>query len=411
VGARVCNTGDAIATNVTSSFVWDVPGVDPYLNSRPGSLTTLSVPSLAPTACTDFYFEVTITRNAAAYNPTSYKRRYHITATADTLATISTPVPRELFVEHLISQNRNAITDVRYGTNPDPLTFTSVPAGGAMSLLVGNTYYIELHGGTATQGYNQFESFISFPNTIFQILSVSTTYSANSNPGHVPVPNPALYADACTWDNDPNSPTYRSCIGGDDKAGGSNVVTTYQVKIISGGGTSQTLNTLLYDFSGSSYHYNADFSAGSRIANIIGPSSITIKKSFSPKAIAPGGTSAMTIKLTNPTTEQFTGVTFTDTFPGGMTLADTTTTNTCGGSLTNDSNGILNIGDPGIKLSGGILSGNSVCTITVNVTAPAGTYVNTTGNLFINTSIDTGNTASDTLQVSAVSACVPVRRS
>src|SRR5687768_8826178 len=36
VGARVCNTGDAVATNVTSSFVWD--SADPYINLRPGSL-------------------------------------------------------------------------------------------------------------------------------------------------------------------------------------------------------------------------------------------------------------------------------------------------------------------------------------------------------------------------------------
>jgi hypothetical protein len=97
VGARVCNTGVAIATNVLSSFVWD--SSDPYINSRPGSLTTLSVPSLAPTACTDFYFEVTVTRNAAAYNPASHTRRYHITAMADTLGVISTPTPRELLVE------------------------------------------------------------------------------------------------------------------------------------------------------------------------------------------------------------------------------------------------------------------------------------------------------------------------
>jgi hypothetical protein len=107
VGARVCNTGDAIATNVSSSFVWD--SADPYIDLRLGSLTTLSVPSLAVGACTDFYYEVTVTRNAAAYNHT---RRYHITATADTLATISTPIPREVLVEHLISQNRNAVTDV-----------------------------------------------------------------------------------------------------------------------------------------------------------------------------------------------------------------------------------------------------------------------------------------------------------
>ncbi len=110
VGARVCNTGDAVATNVTSSFVWD--SADPYINLRPGSLSSLSVASLAVGACTDFYYEVTVTRNAAAYDHT---RRYHITATADTLGVVSTPTPRELYMEHLISQNRNTVSDVQYG--------------------------------------------------------------------------------------------------------------------------------------------------------------------------------------------------------------------------------------------------------------------------------------------------------
>src|SRR5689334_13284286 len=58
VGARVCNTGDTTATNVTSSFVWD--SADTFINLRAGSLSTLSVASLAAGACTDFYFEVTV---------------------------------------------------------------------------------------------------------------------------------------------------------------------------------------------------------------------------------------------------------------------------------------------------------------------------------------------------------------
>src|SRR5207253_6107679 len=112
-------------------------------------------------------------------------------------------------------------------------------------------------GGTATQGYNQFESFINFPNTIFQVLGVSTSYSADDSP-YVANPSDKLYADACQWQNDPNAPTYRSCVA-DYKAGGSNVATKYTVRIVGGGGTGQTLGALLYDFSGSSYHYNADF--------------------------------------------------------------------------------------------------------------------------------------------------------
>src|SRR5215475_1421494 len=56
VGARVCNTGAAIATNVTATFVWD--SANSFINIRPGTNSSLSVTSLAVGACTDFYFEV-----------------------------------------------------------------------------------------------------------------------------------------------------------------------------------------------------------------------------------------------------------------------------------------------------------------------------------------------------------------
>jgi hypothetical protein len=221
VGARVCSS--VATTNVAVNWVWDSSNAN--INLRPGSLSSLTIASIAAGGCSDAYFEVEVTQVAGAYDT---MRRYHITAT-DTSGTASSPTPRELYVEHLISQNRNGITDVK-------LNSVSIPAGGTMSLMVGNTYTIELDGFTATQGYNQLESFINFPNTIFQILSVSTTYTADSNTTNVPNPNSTLYANACIWDSDPGSPNYRSCIGGDDKAGGT-VVTTYTVKIISGAGT------------------------------------------------------------------------------------------------------------------------------------------------------------------------------
>jgi hypothetical protein len=143
VGARVCNTGDAPATNVTSAFVWD--SANALINLRPGTLTDFNatpVPSLAPATCHDFYYEVQVTRNPAAYDTA---RRYHITVTAATLGTLSTPIPRELYVEHLISQSRNHILDVK-------LNGTSVPNGGTMTLVVGQTYTFDLVGSTATNG-------------------------------------------------------------------------------------------------------------------------------------------------------------------------------------------------------------------------------------------------------------------
>jgi uncharacterized repeat protein (TIGR01451 family) len=393
VGARVCATGSTTAGAVTATFVWD--SSNPFIALRPGSLATIDLGSISAGTCADAYFEVEVTRTAAAYDTT---RSYHITA-ADSVsgATATTPQPRELYVEHLISQSRNGITSIK-------LNGVSIPAGGSMTLVVGNTYTIELAGYTATQGYNQLESFINFPNTIFQTLAVSTTYSSDSSP-YVSSPNDKLYSDACLWENDPNSPNYRSCVGGDGKAGGT-VVTTYTVKIISGAGTSQTLSSLLYDFSGSSYHYNADFGVGFRTANIVGPESVTISKTFTPKAISPGGTSTLTFTLSNPTTDSFTGVNFTDTFPAGMTVAATpgVAYSGCGSGAFSP---VPVTGATSVAFSNGTLAPNGVCTIAVNVTAPAGTYDNATSHLFINTSIDTGNVGQDTLVASAAPACLP----
>ncbi len=280
VGARVCNTGDAAAAHVTASFVWD--SVNPYINLRPGSYGTLSVTSLAAGACTDFYFEVIVTRNAAAYDTT---RRYHIVASADTLNAVSTQIPRELYVEHLISQNRNTVSDVQYGTTMGNLA--SVANGSTMTLMVGNSYYIKMVGATATNGYEQIESFINFPNTVFQVLSVSTTYTADTS-SNVSNPSNKLYGDACVWENDPNSPNYRACndVG---KVGGGTTV-TYRVRILNVGSSNpEPLSTLLYDFSGSSYHYNSDFGVSTRYAYILDPSAVTIAKNFSPDPTTAGG--------------------------------------------------------------------------------------------------------------------------
>jgi len=399
VGARVCSS--VATTSVTVNYLWD--SANPFINLRPGSPSTIAIPSIAAGACVDAYFEVEVDQVAAAFDTA---RRYHITAT-DASGVASTPIPRELFVEHLVSQSRNAITDVKYG--PSPASLTSVPAGGAMNLVVGNTYTIQLLGGTATQGYNQFEAFINFPNTIFQILSVSTTYSADDSPyvpGPAPVANDKLYADACLWQNDPNSPSYRSCVGGDFKAGGSTVITTYTIKVISGGGSSQTLDTLLYDFSGSSYHYNADFSSGARIANIIDPTTLTISKNFAPDPTSVGGISALTFIITNPNPGALSGINFSDALPGGMVVAATpgATTNGCGTPTFAPAAAATTL-----SFSSGTVGAGSTCTVKVNVSVSAsGTYSNTSSHLFVDTT-DTGKFATDSLTATtAPPAPVPI---
>src|SRR5262245_13997779 len=63
VGARVCNTGTTAATNVVSNFIWDTANT--YIGLSGSS--SLSLASLAAGACTDFYYNVLLTRNSAAY--------------------------------------------------------------------------------------------------------------------------------------------------------------------------------------------------------------------------------------------------------------------------------------------------------------------------------------------------------
>lgn len=90
-----------------------------------------------------------------------------------------------------------------------------------------------------------------------------------------------------------------------------------------------------------------------------------ISKAFSPASLNPGGTSTLTITITNniaPT--PITGVNVTDNLPDPLQISTGAITNSCGGTLTG------NPGDTRIRLTGGTFSG-STCTISVPVLWPA----------------------------------------
>jgi uncharacterized repeat protein (TIGR01451 family) len=279
IGARVCNTGGTAVTNIVGDFIWDSTNI--YLNLSGAS--TLNVSSLAAGACTDLYYPVTVTRTSLAYNAV---RRYHIAVSATGISTISTPTPRELYVEKLISQNRNSVQSI----------------SGPTTVYVGQTYNYTVNASTATQGYEQLEAFLNLSNVIFQVVTISTTYTSPAGGT-----NNKFYADACGWDNNPLSGSYRSCIGplnySGGKAGGT-ISTTYTVKVLSAGTT--TASTLIMDFSGSSYHYNSDFGTGINSITVTAlPAlvpNVTLQKSVSPSAAAqtiPGADLTYTIAFTN----------------------------------------------------------------------------------------------------------------
>jgi hypothetical protein len=243
VAAKVCNAGSSTASAVTASFIWDTGATVAMTVS---GATSISLGSLGSGACAIASFNVSIPRASASYDKIA---PYHITASASGFTSGSTPAGRQLYVEHLVSQNRNsALVIAGPGGCNAALTVCDPPDTAPV---VGNTYTYKLYGSTATNGYEQLEAFATFPTSLFRILSMHSDYSVGNAVDSV-------YADACSWQPDPSiTATYRSCLG-TGKSGG-DVVVTYTVLATTAG--SGTLDALLYDFSGSSYHYNSDFSA------------------------------------------------------------------------------------------------------------------------------------------------------
>lgn len=125
--------------------------------------------------------------------------------------------------------------------------------------------------------------------------------------------------------------------------------------------------------------------AASNTATLLVMTPPTIAKAFSPSPVIPNGPSVLTITLSNPAANganAISGATFTDVFPttpGAMTLADTTVTNGCGGTLSDAGGAALAAGCTAVRLVGGTVPAGGSCIVRVNVKAPtAGTYNNTT---------------------------------
>ncbi|MDQ1703593.1 MAG: hypothetical protein QOF57_2845 [Frankiaceae bacterium] len=238
-GQRVCNTTGAAMTGVSATLVFDSANANINLTSSP----TIAIGTLAAGACAFPYFDITITRTSAAYDTA---RRYHVTVTADGGVTASSPLVRQLYVEHLVSQGRNAVASISGTTivNPAP-----IPAAG--TVYIGQQYKFTVNMSTATQGYAELFTPVSFPADIFRVNSMAITYSAPSGGT-----NDQPYADGCAWGQDPtvSTPTYRSCNGGSSSYvnHGGGMTVTYVVTVVAAG--SGAVSAMVNDGSGSSFH-------------------------------------------------------------------------------------------------------------------------------------------------------------
>ena len=123
----------------------------------------------------------------------------------------------------------------------------------------------------------------------------------------------------------------------------------------------------------------------------------TIAKQFLPNPIAVGGTSTLTFTLSNPNSTTLTGVSFSDTFPSGMSVKTPVVASTlnCGSPVFSPVGGATSL-----SFSGGTITSANPCTVNVDVvTSGGGTFVNTSS---VPNSTNGGigdDTATDTLTV------------
>lgn len=303
VGIRGCNTGTTNATTTIATLTWD--SANAFINIQPGTSDIQVVRNLGAGVCFDYYFNIEITRNAAAWFTT---RQFHITlqdcpsdivtpgvnpdgtCSVAPTASVSTPATHRIYVEKIISQNRNYVSPSGpcpycgiYGslTDPDgpagPTAPTTTPA--LTNVLVGSTYTYVLVASTAPGGYGSWSAQLNFVRGIFQIQTVSTvlqTFPATPNAFccredlnvyttaiEGPGPNGTIHemwANACGYNQDFTSPGDHDCATTNppknDKAGDL-VYITYSIKILKAG--SGSLTGVVWDGSGSSYHYNSDY--------------------------------------------------------------------------------------------------------------------------------------------------------
>ncbi len=119
--------------------------------------------------------------------------------------------------------------------------------------------------------------------------------------------------------------------------------------------------------------------AASANLTVNAPANVTLTKLSSPDPVGAGAPAVLRFTITNTSSNpNRSGMAFTDLFPTNVVLFDTTTTNTCGGTLADSSGGTLNAGDLGVRLTGGSMaSGTSNCQITFRVESDIpGSYLN-----------------------------------
>ena len=153
--------------------------------------------------------------------------------------------------------------------------------------------------------------------------------------------------------------------GGTIPASGHCTVTAYVTALAAGSYVNTLVGGALQTSNGSNV---AAAVATLTVTPIVVPS---LRKSFSPASVTAGGSSTLTLTLSNANSIAGTlSAPLVDALPSGMTVSAPGST-TCGGTVTGSK------GSTAVVLTGGTIPASGSCTVTVSVTAAdAGSYVN-----------------------------------
>ena len=392
VGARVCNTGGATVTNLTGnlnlaagSTVISVAGASSIVY---GTLTSGTATAQSPSQytinasaanCADFYFNVIITRAASSYGKT---RTYTISVTGTSNGSpvsITTAANRELYVEKLVSQNRNNI----------------IQFSGPTTAYVGEVYTYTYVTTSTPGGYDQLENFIAWPSAVFQVLAVSTTYATP-----VGAVNSTPYADACGWQNNPTLPNYRSCVGPAIYPGGvgDQINTIYTIKVLQVG--SSAVTGLVHDFSGSSYHYNSDYGdplTSLTVQTKLRSADLAVTKTNSLSTVTQGFTTTYSIVFTNAGPEPAITTTIVDPAVTGLTKTSVTCSVAVGGAVCPAAGSVTIAAlESGLIIANTPVNSTLTFTVVALVTAGPGTTVTNTVSVIPFTTVVDSNLANNT---------------
>ena len=319
VQIHVKNNALTTATNVTSTFTFTTANA--FINLAPGENATKNLGNIAPGATVDVFYLIQVTRNAAAYNTF---RNYTISISGNNTGSADS-ISGQLYVEKLISQNRNRVNSITV-SDPNPN--------------LGDIIVITMVSSTAASNYDVINlPVINYDPTILQPVNMTTTFAANTT-NNIQIPLPGTNSFVSVW----------------------------YFRVIGTGLTS--VYGLITDLSGASYHYNSDFGVNITV-NATKEADLAITKTVNNTSPTVGQNVAFTITAKNNGPNDATLVLVNDLLPAGLSFVSANATQGSYNSIT----GVWTIGNLSVN-------GTAILTIVATVTSAGqiNNIANITGN-------------------------------